>query len=341
MWDILVPLPANQNPAPGLKSSSPSTARFGSADLAVVITGAGFMTGSTIQLNGQSLATQLFGATSVGATIPGALLAQPSMAKLTVTNPSPGGGVSNPLTFAVTAQPQIAAGGVVNAASYEAPVVAGSLASVFGTGFAVSAGSATTLPLPVSLNNVTVKANFNPVPLVFVSAQQINFQVPWEAAAFSQIPVTVNLAGTDGNSVTVQLSAAKPAIFTLNQQGNGRGAILIANSALLAQPVSVPGARPAAKGEFVSIFCTGLGAVASPQLSGQPAPSVPATVNATVTATIGGLPAPVSFAGLAPGFVGLYQVNVAVPFNATSGDAVSVVLSVAGVPSNTVTIAVQ
>ena len=62
---------------------------------------------------------------------------------------------------------------------------------------------------------------------------------------------------------------------------------------------------------------------------------------ATPTVMIGGVAAPVSFSGLAPGFVGLYQVNVPVPDNVPSGPAVSVVVTIGGVNSNTVTIAVQ
>ena len=59
------------------------------------------------------------------------------------------------------------------------------------------------------------------------------------------------------------------------------------------------------------------------------------------TVTIGGVSATVSFSGLAPGFVGLYQVNVTVPDNAPMGDAVPVILNIGGATSNTVTIAVR
>ena len=60
-----------------------------------------------------------------------------------------------------------------------------------------------------------------------------------------------------------------------------------------------------------------------------------------VTATLGGVNAPVTFAGLAPGFVGLYQVNVKVPEGVAAGDAVSLVITQAEVSSNTVTIAIE
>jgi len=105
---------------------------------------------------------------------------------------------------------------------------------------------------------------------------------------------------------------------------------------------SLPGARPAQRGEYISIFCTGLGPVANQPASGAAAKGAPLSMTVTTpVVTIGGVPAAVSYAGLAPGFVGLYQVNAQVPANAPSGTAVPVSVSVSGMASNTVTIAVQ
>ena len=86
-----------------------------------------------------------------------------------------------------------------------------------------------------------------------------------------------------------------------------------------------PTTGPAKRGEFVSLYCTGLGDLSSHQ------PSI----------TLGGTPAPVSFAGQAPGFVGLNQVNFQIPNTAPTGDAVAISLTIAGIKSNTATIAIQ
>ena len=130
----------------------------------------------------------------------------------------------------------------------------------------------------------------------------------------------------------------------MNQQGTGQGAVLIANSAILAAPSgSVPGreARPANRLEFISIFCTGLGDVTNRPPSGEPPSGKALSVTVeTPTATIGSVEVPVSFSGLT-GFVGLYQVNMQVPSEAPTGDAVEVVITIGGVISNTVTVAVQ
>ena len=95
-------------------------------------------------------------------------------------------------------------------------------------------------------------------------------------------------------------------------------------------------------GQAIALFCTGLGPVRISVGDGNPAPLtvVDATIT-TPTLTVGGVAATPSFSGLAPGFVGLYQVNFAVPAGAPSGNAVPVVLTTGGFVSNTATIAIQ
>jgi len=160
---------------------------------------------------------------------------------------------------------------------------------------------------------------------------QVNFQVP----SISIIkPTQVPLRITQGESfttITVTLKPFAPALFTTNGQGSGQAAAMISNTSSLAAPLGAfPASRPAKKSEFVSLFCTGLGAVTNAS-----------TTSATPTVTLGGASAPVSFSGLAPGFVGLYQVNFQIPVTASSGSAVAVVLMIGGSISNTATIAIQ
>jgi uncharacterized protein (TIGR03437 family) len=117
--------------------------------------------------------------------------------------------------------------------------------------------------------------------------------------------------------------------------------ILIDGTALLAAPSST-GGRPAVRGEFISIYSTGLGAVTNQPGTGMAARADLLSMTiATPTVSIGGADALVVFSGLAPGAMGLYQVNVQVPQGASVGDAVRLTLSVGGVASNSVTIAVQ
>jgi uncharacterized protein (TIGR03437 family) len=240
--------------------------------------------------------------------------------------------------------PQINAGGVVNDASYTAPVVPGSIAAVFGKFFLTAGSSDTALPLDTSLQNLSIEfggtqgfGSLGMAPLYFVSGGQVNLQVPWEADGQSTVTIAATLNGTAGASQAVNVAAFGPAIFTLNSQGTGPGAILDSSYRL------VDSSNPATAGATtILIYCTGLGEVSANQpATGAPASSTELAPTLTLpTVTIGGVTANVSFSGLAPGFVGLYQVNALVP-DIGAGSAVPVAISIGGVTSNTVTIVVQ
>jgi len=248
--------------------------------------------------------------------------------------------------------PVLASGGIVNAASF-APnqaMAAGSIASIFGTSLASSTIFANTIPLPTNLGGTSVTVSSSTgsfqAPLFFVSPFQINFQFPWELLGQPEAVLTVSLNGASSNLTTLSMAATGPGIFSLNSQGTGPGAILIANSADLAQPTGgVPGrsSRPVNRGDFISIFCTGLGALTTtpPADGAVTPPGMLFNISVSVTVSIGGVIVAPTFAGLAPGFAGLYQVNVQVPANVTPGNAVSVFLTTDSVKSNTVGIAVQ
>jgi uncharacterized protein (TIGR03437 family) len=233
----------------------------------------------------------------------------------------------------------------VNGASFvpQGPMSPALIGSIFGTKLARAAAQAQSLPLPTTLSGVTVRINDAAAPLFYVSPTQINFQVPWEVLGQTQASVTVTVNYVTSAPWSGTLAPATPGIFSINQQGSGQGAILMANSgALAAAAASLPGARPAQRGEYISIYCTGLGPVTNQPASGAAAQAAPlSTTLSTPVATIGGVPAAVSYAGLAPGFVGLYQVNAQVPANSPVGAAVPVTITLGGVASNSVTVAVQ
>ncbi len=241
--------------------------------------------------------------------------------------------------------PSVNPGGILNGASFGTSLSGGALASLFGASLGSGTSGATGLPLPTTLGQTSVQMNGSNVPLIFVSPLQINFQVPWELLGQTAATLTVSAGGAVSAPQQVTLTPAAPAIFAVSQDGRGQGAILIANAGdLLAAPAgSVAGrsSRPARRGESVTLFCVGLGAVSNRPASGAAALSEPLSLTqATPTVTIGGVSANVTFSGLAPGFVGLYQVNVQIPDGVTDGNSVAVVLSVGGVASNTVTMAV-
>jgi uncharacterized protein (TIGR03437 family) len=219
---------------------------------------------------------------------------------------------------------------VANAASGDASAVApGSIASIYGAGLAPSIGVAGVYPLPKVLGGASVTVNGEGAPLFYASPSQINFQVPFDISANATVIVSANAAQTGTTSVPVHSTA--PGIFLLPQ---GRAAVLNQNGSVNSET------QTAAPASAIAVFVTGLGAVNPTVVPGAAASTVTlAYVSATVTATIGGQPATVLFAGLAPDYAGLYQVNMVVP-QLTPGDY-AVQISAGGVLSNTATISVR
>jgi len=232
--------------------------------------------------------------------------------------------------------PSINPGGVVNAASYGASVAPGSIAAVFGDLLVNSPTVASRVPLPIELAQLSLLFGEEPAaPLFFASSAQTNIQVPWELDGHVSPALTGSFNGLAGTAQPVDLVAYAPGIFTTNNQGTGQGAILDPSYRL------VDANHPAAPGiTALLIYCTGLGTVTSPPATGSAAEAANETL-VTPTVLVGGVPAPVLYSGLAPGFVGAYQVNVLTPAHAPAGIAVPVTISMGGSTSNIATIAVQ
>lgn len=199
--------------------------------------------------------------------------------------------------------------GVVNAAGFAPPgnpISPGQFITLFGTGLAKSSQTAAP-PYPPTLNGVTVLVNNKQAPLYFVSSGQINALVPY-ATQGTTATIVVQNGSANSNTVTVPLAPTAPGVYSLDQSGSGPGAILHADFGL------VNASRPAAPGETVLIYLTGMGAVNPPVADGRAGGSNP--LNQSVSAArvlVGGQPATLLYNGLAPGFPGLYQINVTLP----------------------------
>ena len=242
--------------------------------------------------------------------------------------------------------PVLNPGGAVNNASFApgAAVAPGSLISIFGINLTADGGAAANLPLPERLGGAALTFGGIPVPLVHASPPyQIDAVVPWELEGQTSAQLKIATDGLGGNSIAVPLAFYAPGIFTADSSGTGQGAVLINETSLLASPRSSRWqGRPAKRGEWLNIYCTGLGAVNNRPATGAPASaSPPSTTLVPAHVKIGGLDAPVNFSGLAAGFAGLYQVNAQVPDGVAAGDAVSLSIEIGGAVSNTVTLAVE
>jgi uncharacterized protein (TIGR03437 family) len=299
----------------GTVAFSTGTYALGTATLS----GSGTGATATLTLTGVQLAV---GANSITASYAGDTSYYGQTATVSVT-----------VTSSATGSPSI--GGLSNAGSYTQAFAPGGILAVFGTKLASATASAQTVPLPTMLTGTWATINGIAAPLYYVSEGQMNIQIPYEVPASSTASLTVDNNG-ESASFNFTVAATAPAIFTTNSQGTGQGAILnTSNQVVDASHPATPGST------YIQIYCMGLGAVTNQPLDGSAAPSSPlARTSATPQVTIGNAPATVTFSGLAPGFVGLYQINALVPAAAPAGTAVPVAISIGGVASNTVTIAV-
>jgi uncharacterized protein (TIGR03437 family) len=233
---------------------------------------------------------------------------------------------SIPFTITLPGAVAPTVGAVVNGASFKpgAPVAPGSLATVFGTGYAKQI-YASTIPLPGVLSGVSVIVNGRPAPLVFLNDTQVNFEMPLETPP-GPAKVIVQTNGVPSASFTFQVQAVAPGLFVAlnNADGSANGA-----------------AHPASADDFLVVYLTGQGPVDHPVVDGVPTPNPPPLFNATkpFSATIGGSNATVTFLGLSPGFVGLAQADVQVPKLAPG--TYPLVITVDGVASNSISISVK
>jgi uncharacterized protein (TIGR03437 family) len=233
-------------------------------------------------------------------------------------------------------------GGVLNGASFarNQGVAPGSLVSIFGTGITSASAQASSIPLPASLGGVSVAFNGTPAALSFVSASQINAQVPWNANG--TVNVVVTSGATNFAPFRLQIASTAPGIFSV-QSGTGQAIAINPDGSLAGPDGSVPGlsVHPANAGDPLVIFATGLGAVSPSIDNGAASSDTLRTAINTPSVLIGGQPAQVLFAGLSPQFVGVNQINVIVPQVPTPGVVPLQIQAGSITSTDTVTIAVQ
>jgi uncharacterized protein (TIGR03437 family) len=237
---------------------------------------------------------------------------------------------------AVVNKPITAPQGVFNAAGLQSEVVApGEMVNIAGVNLGPT--PAVTAPagnLPTSLGGVQVTFDGKPGAISYASAGVLMVQVPFGLGA-AQTDMRITYQNTTSDSVLLDVVNAVPGIYT--QSATGRGAITAVNQDGSMNSQS----HPAAKGAYVTVYAAGLGTVSPALADGQAPPASPLSITTTpLTAVVDGYPAPVSFAGAAPGFPGLYQINLQIPALARSG-ARSLTVNT-GMPSqNFVTIFIQ
>jgi len=199
---------------------------------------------------------------------------------------------------------------VVNAASSAAnrPVAPGSLVTILGAGIGPATGVARSgESLPDSVAGVSVTFNDIPAPLSFVSARQINAQVPWETSGDANVVVTVN--GAVG-AFRVQTAPIVPGVFNIAGQAfafNSDGSIAGPSGSISGIP-----SHPAVAGDTLTVLASGLGPV-TPSITDGTASSDALRTAGPTPVFIGGIECHVPFVGLSSMQVGVNELKVVVP----------------------------
>jgi len=217
-------------------------------------------------------------------------------------------------SLAIAPAMTITSGGIINAASYMGGAVApGEVVTVFGSGLGpvdlVSLQLDGRGYVSTSLGGTQLLFDGVPAPLIYARNDQVSGIVPYELSGKASTQVHVSFGGQISNTVTVPVVEVAPGIFTADSSGRGQGAIVNQDGTLNSA------SNPAPAGSIVFLYATGEGQTSPGGENGKPADSpAPQPISQPVTATVGGLSAPVLYAGGVPGLVaGVLQVNVQIP----------------------------
>lgn len=237
----------------------------------------------------------------------------------------------------LTGKPSIAA--VVNGASFQSPMAANTMVTLFGQNFAsagvkkaASSGDIVNKSFPKQLACVAVEIDGKRVPVAYVQSDQINIETP-TTANLGSITARVILNPDSNNqsasdTVTMQMLNLAPAFFTIN--GKTIAAQFAGTANPVADPSVIPGAKAAKPGDLLTLYGTGFGPT-DPLIQAGDVADGQAKVTSPITVTIGGVtlaPTDILYAGLSPGSIsGLYQFNVRVPSTAPDGDVPVVIQS--------------
>jgi uncharacterized protein (TIGR03437 family) len=303
--------------------------RIESLPAAATLIGVWQVGGRAIRVTAATSIERKYGTATLGAYVKASGLVQTDGAiqatRIEVKQGEAGGGYANfnPVT-------------TVSAASYLEANAPEGIVSAFGAGMSSVTVAATQLPLPTSIDNVTVLVDGRQARLFFVSPGQINYQLPPDTPA-GVANVVVARSGRTILQGTVPVSGVSPGMFTANASGDGAPAGVLlrvrangqqAYESLVrfdaAQSRLVPAPIIRRVGEQLFLILYGTGLKLAPNADGNAANGVAESVQVAIS----GINAPVIFAGAAPGFVGLEQINIRIPDNAPPNPAAQVLIRV-------------
>jgi uncharacterized protein (TIGR03437 family) len=227
---------------------------------------------------------------------------------------------------AATTPPQIAA--IQNAANGSTAVAPGGLISVYGSQMSATNIATSQIPLPTALGQSCLVVNGSPIPLLFVSSNQVNAQLPLDTGG--DVTMAIHTPAGVSNNLNFVVQSAAPAIFLTGTAGpeTGLATVFRAANGQLVTPTN-----PLRPGDTVIIYLTGMGPT-NPQVAAglQTPANLLTSVTQPPTITLGSTTLKVLYAGLVPGSIsGLYQINATVPTTGVvQGDSIPLEISQAG-----------
>jgi uncharacterized protein (TIGR03437 family) len=308
------------------------------------------------------VSASLGGLYQINVLVPAGVASGPAAVIISVAGQSSPQGVTMGIAVGTTGPVPVPLG-VVNAASFAksasgagSAVAPGSLIQIYTSLAGATEASAASAPFLTSLGGVSVTFDGIPAPIQAVvptgAYPFINAQLPFEITnSSSSMVVTVN--GVSSAPFAVPVTPQAPGIFTSPANGQSNAIFVYLNPATNAATVAAPSSQgsyftipvaPIPRGASGFFYATGIGALTPAVADGSGGGGVTSNANLMPTALVGGVPAQVGFAGQAPGYPGVNQINITIPANAPTGNAVSLqvmsgdgrVLSAAGA-----TIAIQ
>jgi uncharacterized protein (TIGR03437 family) len=224
---------------------------------------------------------------------------------------------------ATTTQPHIT--GVVNTGDQGAGVTAGALVSILGSNLSSTSVSSSATPAPTVLGNSCVTVNGAVIPLFLVSSPQINGQLPLNVGS-TGVFIVYTPNGISNAFTLGKIPATAPSVLQVPSSPGSTNLVPAVYREASSLPVNL--VDPIHKGDHLIIFLSGLGATDPPVDAGTVSPSNPAAVVLVKPVVkLGGVTLPVTFAGLTPGQIGVYQIDVNVPGGVTQGLSVPLEIS--------------
>jgi uncharacterized protein (TIGR03437 family) len=225
------------------------------------------------------------------------------------------------------APPPPAMSSVASAADGTSGVASGGLISIFGSNLSAATITASTAPLPTILGNTCAVVNGKPISLLVVSPSVINAQLDDQTSG----PSTITILTTQNVSPVFNFTVGgtAPAVFLNGVSGTSTNlpAIVRASNGLAVTP-----SNPIHRGDSLTIFAAGLGLTSPLVAAGSVTPSKPPAVAVVQpSVTLNGVGLPVIFAGLEPGQIGVYEIQVTVPANTPVGLSVPLIITQSGV----------